>query len=243
MALNARQHTIPAGSDTSVSRATIFQAFGNSIHDVVPVANATARAALVSDLDAAGQDVTSTNPLVVLRGDAPGLHRLEYSYDGSVWLTASGRLAFASKSAADSWATANGSLLSMGDECWVGSANYAWDGTAWRGGDTTTPTFLGIYASSGASPVKVTARGGRAFMEGIATSSSATFTTGTNYDLCTIPASMAPATDRLYLVSVGNANSCRLVVQPDGDVIFAVLSGFTGTASIGLDSVTWRIGN
>ncbi|MEA1264257.1 hypothetical protein MicroSTF_14535 [Microbacterium sp. STF-2] len=128
---NARKQTIPTGAEQSVSRATIFSALGNSIRDVVSVANTTARGQLVNDLVAVGQGPASDKPLVVHRADAPGLHRLEYTVDGSVWLPASGVLTFASKAAADSFATSYPGLLTAGDECRVGTVVYRWSGTVW----------------------------------------------------------------------------------------------------------------
>jgi hypothetical protein len=108
--------------------------------------------------------------------------------------------------------------------------------------EDTSVTFVGIYSSSGASPVRVHVENGRAFMEGIATSTSAGFSTGTNYDLGSIPEAYAPAENQLFLVSAGDNNSGRLVVQSSGAMIFSVLSAFTGVLSMGLGSVNWRIG-
>lgn len=130
MASNARKHVIPAGTETNVTRETIFETFGNSMHDLIPVANTTERAQAVLDLVAAGVGPSSTNPVVVVRGDAPGLHRIEYSYDGTVFLPASGVLQFASLAAATSWATANPGLLITGDRCRINGADYEWAG-AW----------------------------------------------------------------------------------------------------------------
>ncbi len=132
MALNSRRHTVPAGTDQSVSRATIFETFGNSIHDVVPVANSTDRAQLVSDLTAAGRTPTTTDPLVVYRADAPGLHRFEWSPDGSAWIPVDGVLRFADKAAATAWATANASMLTAGDEAIIGGVRVPWSGTEWE---------------------------------------------------------------------------------------------------------------
>lgn len=135
MAQNSRKHKIPAGTDLTISRSTIFEAFGNSIRDVVPVANATERSQLVSALTSAGEGPSSARPLVVLRGDARGLHRVEWTTDGSVWIPSTGRLTFASKADADSWGTSNGSYLTVGDVCQAGSGTNArrfrWSGSAW----------------------------------------------------------------------------------------------------------------
>lgn len=131
MMTNARKHVTPDGDDVSVTRATIFEQFGQSINDVVPVANTTERGQLVTDLVAAGVGPSSSRPLIVLRGDAPGLHRLEYTYDGSVWIT-SGDLRFSTTATRDSWTTANPGLLTAGDQCIVGATTYVWSGTAWQ---------------------------------------------------------------------------------------------------------------
>lgn len=149
MASNARKHTIPMGADKSFNRATIFETFGNSINDVVPVANATERAQVVSDLVAKGAGPTATDPLVVIRGDAPGLHRVEYTYDGSVWLT--DVLFFASKSAADTFGAANGGLLTAGDRAIAAGVEYRWSGTAWGKVSTAVATGSVVCPSSGGS--------------------------------------------------------------------------------------------
>lgn len=153
---NARKHVIPSGADQSITRSTIFESFGNSIRDVVGVANTTERAQLVTDLNAKGQGPTVQRPLVVHRADAPGLHRIEYTVDGSVWLPASGTLAFSTKAAADSFGTANGGLLSVGDLARVGSTIYRWSGTAF--GQQSAVTASGSVAlttttGGGSSPI------------------------------------------------------------------------------------------
>jgi len=131
MAENARKHTVPAGNETNVTRQTIFESALQSINDVIPVANTTERSQVVADLVAEGVGPAPSRPVIVIRGDAPGLHRIEYSTDGTVWLPASGVLTFASKALADSWATANGGLLAVNDIARIGSIDYRWTGTAW----------------------------------------------------------------------------------------------------------------
>lgn len=145
---------VPAGSDVSVSRATIFESFGLTINDVVPVANVSDRTQLVSDLNGAGVGPSSSRPLVVARADAPGLHRVEITFDGSVWLPVSGTLRFASTGAMNSFGTANGSLLSVGDEAWVGSTRYVWSGSAFVVG-TDAMVLLTQQSFSAASSVNV----------------------------------------------------------------------------------------
>jgi hypothetical protein len=107
---------------------------------------------------------------------------------------------------------------------------------------SSSVTFVGIYSSSGASPVSVRVENGRAFLEGIAVSTNIGFTPGTNYTLGSVPASIAPSEDQLYVVSAGSQNSARLVIQASGTIIFAVMSAFTAPLSMGLGSVNWRVG-
>lgn len=129
---NLRGHTIPLPTEASFTIDAIFEAFGESIHDVIPVANSTARGQLVSDMVAKSKGPSASNPLVVHRADAPGLHRIEYTVDGTVWVPASGLLRFVDKAAATSWATSNPGMLSPGDRAVVGGVDYVWAGTAWR---------------------------------------------------------------------------------------------------------------
>lgn len=136
---NARGHTIPLGTEASFNRTTIFNSFGNSIRDVVPVANTTARTQLITNLTNAGQGPTAARPVYVYRADAPRMHGIECTINGTVWTPASGVLSFASKGDADSWATSNGSYLTTGDLCRVGVREYRWSGSAWR---ATRPLFL-----------------------------------------------------------------------------------------------------
>lgn len=143
MASNARKHTIPSGADQSITRATIFEAFGNSIRDIVPVANATERAQLVTALTGKGQGPSTDRPLFVFRNDAPGLHRVEYTENGTLWLPFSGVQTFATKAAADSFGTANGGLLSVGDEARINGVIYRWSGTVWY------QPFAGARVSAG----------------------------------------------------------------------------------------------
>lgn len=128
---NLRKHTIPAESDTSISRATIFETFGNSIRDVIPVANVTERALVVSGLAGAGLAPSVSNPVVVYRADARGLHRVEWTTDGLVWVPASGVPSFASKADADAWGSANASLLTVGDRAMIAGVESTWLGSSW----------------------------------------------------------------------------------------------------------------
>jgi hypothetical protein len=136
MATDARKHTTLAAGEAPTRAGLAAAIF--SINDAIPVANATEQAQVGAAIVAQGVDL-STKPMVTIRADARGLHRIEYSYNGTVFLPASGVLTFASKSAADTWAAANGALLVAADECVAGGVRHVWTGTAW--------VVRGAYAS------------------------------------------------------------------------------------------------
>ena len=147
---------IPTGTEASFTRGAIFEQFGLSISDVVPVANVTDRAQVVADLTAKGRGPSSTRPLVVIRADAPGLRRIEYTYDGTVWVPASGVTDFVTKGDADSFATAHAGLLTAMDRCVAGGVQYVWSGTAWLPESAWapyTPSSSTINVGAGGSAV------------------------------------------------------------------------------------------
>jgi len=130
MVTDARKHlTIAPGEKPT--RAALAAAL-LSISDVVPVSGATEQTQVAQALQAAGVSLASA-PLVTARADASPMHRIEYSYDGNVFLPASGVLHFATETAANSWASANSAYLTLGDRCFVGATAYVWQGgPKWR---------------------------------------------------------------------------------------------------------------
>ncbi|WP_337004123.1 MULTISPECIES: hypothetical protein [unclassified Microbacterium] len=128
---NARKHKIPGGGEQTVNRKMLFEDFGNSIRDIVPVASINERGQLLTTLGNAGEAPTPARPLVVLRADARGLHRIEYTTDGSTWLPASGVLDFQTKALADSFGSSSGGLISVGDRCTAAGVSYYWTGANW----------------------------------------------------------------------------------------------------------------
>lgn len=113
----------------------------------------------------------------------------------------------------------------------------------WRPETVAAVTFASPYGAAPAAAVDVRAYGGRGHLRGEAVRSSATFSTGTNYTLGTIPAGFRPAEDQLFYVSASATGvAARLVVQASGTLIFSVAAGFTGALSMGLSQVSWQIG-
>jgi hypothetical protein len=148
MAQNARKHEIPGADDLTVTWEAIFEVFGNTINDVIPVANAAERAQVVAGLSSVGLAPSNSRPLLVARADAPGLRRVEVTFDGVEFLPVGGMLRFASKEEATSWGTANGGLLNAGDRAVVGTADARWSGTAWQvDGDVVTPALGAGWAA------------------------------------------------------------------------------------------------
>lgn len=132
MSVDLKKHaSIAAGEKPT--RAALAAAI-LSINDIIPVANGTEANQVAAALSAAGQNLATT-PVFVSRADARGLHKVEYSFNGTLWFPFSGVLSFPSRSAADTWGTANSGLLTVGDKAWVGSSELTWWGTAWGGRD------------------------------------------------------------------------------------------------------------
>lgn len=130
MAVDAKKHTTIAAGEVP-SRTALALAL-LSIDDVIPVANATEATQVAVAVAATGQNL-ATNPVVVSRADAPGLHRIEYTYDpaGLVWIGSDGVMRFASVAAANTWASANSALLVAGDRARVGVQELIWSGAVW----------------------------------------------------------------------------------------------------------------
>jgi hypothetical protein len=84
MVVDARKHTVPPGTGVPPARQALLD-LSLSLHDVVPVANATERAQLVADLTAAGVGPAADRPLYVHRTDAPAGGELERTVDGQAW--------------------------------------------------------------------------------------------------------------------------------------------------------------
>lgn len=223
---NARKHVIPRGGDVSISRATIFETFGNSIRDIVPVANTTDRDQVVSNLDDAGETVAATAPLIILRADASGLHRVEYSTDGSVFLPASGVLAFADTSARDTWTISNSGLLRVGDVCYADNKRYEWLGSEWNDWKTVSSFSNSFSSASAPDTVRYRKIAGVVHLAGV-TSRGTTPTSLTT--AFTLPAGFRPA------------STVRLRVRRDVDSELAVLS--TGAVQISWQTGTGSLGS
>lgn len=101
-------------------------------------------------------------------------------------------------------------------------------------------TFAGIYSSSGTSPVKVVTLAGRASLEGIVISTSATFVSGTTYTLGTIPAALAPLTPQAFACSANATALGAVQVDASGNVTMVLNSGFTGLLALSLGG-SWRL--
>jgi hypothetical protein len=127
----------------------------------------------------------------------------------------------------------------------VNNGDYGWNGTAWVRSYGVIGAFTanGIYSAGSPVPQAVSMNG-RVFLEGIVTSSSATFGTGTVYAVGSIPAAFAPTSNRTFPVFAGVGTGSALgyiVVASTGAIslVFITNPG-TGTLLLSLDSVSWR---
>lgn len=85
MATDARNHTVPAASGHPARADILSLALG--IRDLIPVANTTARAAVITAMASAGVSVSTSNPVFVYRADARPDSAIEVTTDGTTWKT------------------------------------------------------------------------------------------------------------------------------------------------------------
>ena len=80
MATSVREHIVPAEGETPKWEAVRDGI--ESVNDIVPVANATARAQLLTDLTGLGQAPTAARPLYVRQGDTGDY----WLHNGTAWV-------------------------------------------------------------------------------------------------------------------------------------------------------------
>jgi hypothetical protein len=56
-----------------------------SVRDPIPVASVTARGSLITTLTGLGITASTSNPIFVVRADAPAGRQLEWTFDGTNW--------------------------------------------------------------------------------------------------------------------------------------------------------------
>ena len=146
MTTDAKKHTTLAAGEAP-TRAGLAKAI-LSVNDIVPVANVTEQAQIVSALSSTDFPVGSGRPLATVRADARALHQVEVSRGGE-FVPISGVLWFATLAAATSWASSNPSLLSVGDRCVAANLDYRWSGSAWKGVLPYGEKWSGVTSSIG----------------------------------------------------------------------------------------------
>ncbi|MBW9094649.1 hypothetical protein JNB62_13210 [Microbacterium jejuense] len=183
MSTDVKKHTTLAPGEVP-SRAAIAAAI-LSINDVIPVANSVEANQVAAAI--------GVYPVFVARADARGLHRIEYTYNGTVWLPFSGTLQFANDAARDAWTTSNSAYLVAGDQCISNGFDGWWDGTAWiQDYGPTAPSYAAgwsDYVASGWTGVRIQRRSRIVFGTGAA--AKATITAGET--LMTLPVGSRPS--------------------------------------------------
>lgn len=103
--------------------------------------------------------------------------------------------------------------------------------------------YSGIYSAvSSAAPV-ATGKFGRVSLEGVVTSTAATFNANTQYTIGTLPSALAPSTTK-WFVCVWNLTGKAVVsVTPAGAVLFSLDQTITlgaGALKLSLDGPVWN---
>lgn len=162
--IDLRKHTAPAAAE--VPRRQALNDLSMSINDVVPVANATERAQLVTDLTAAGYGPTAARPLFVYQADQPVWTATKVTRDGTNWKSVlAGRLS-AHTARTVAGAIPNNSITGLvWDAVTLVPTGVAADtgGIAIAGGETFTVPVAGRYLVSVRMSWAVNGTGYRSF--------------------------------------------------------------------------------
>ena len=245
MSLDAKKHTTLAAGEAP-TRAGLAASI-LSVNDLVPVASATEQAQVVDALSGSDFPVGASRPLATVRGNARGLHSIEVSRDGSVFVPASGVLSFSSRANADSWAAANSGLLSYGDQATLADVLLWWNGTKWLGASPTSPNFTTVsgvtYSAATDSPALLRSDRGYVTGDGVVVSTSATFNEGTTYSMGPlIPPLLRPAKPVIAILAAWGTSFARVRVETNGIFYFQLDKTFAGTLEMGLAPLRWLIG-
>jgi len=238
---DVKKHTSIAAGEVP-SRASLASSI-LSINDIIPVANATEAGQVATAAASAGQ-VLSSAPITVSRADAPGLHRIELSTDGTNWRPASGVLHFTNDTARDSWTTTNSALLSVNDVCVSNGFNGYWNGSAWVQ-DVDWTTSLVTLGASLSNPggvwvgFKLLRRGRVVFLTGAA---NTTGTIANGAVIGTVSAGYRPSSyvAGTVIAGVGSTYTAGLL-QVDTSGGLTYLGGSVATGNALYLSASWPV--
>lgn len=233
MAVDAKKHTSFAAGETPRRQVAGGAGLADallSINDPVPVASATEQAQIVTALSTTSYPVGPTRPLTTVRADARGLHQIEVTRDGSVFVPVSGVLTFTSLTLANTFAASYSALLSVNDHAIIAGLDYVWDGTAWAARQsawTAVPAYDGTWSVAGAygyRALSVRRSGELVKMEGTIARSTGTIADG--YVGAVVPAGFRPAA-RVWVPNgfsplTASARNVEIVVETDGSVKFGL---------------------
>ncbi|MDD7963300.1 hypothetical protein [Microbacterium thalli] len=217
--LNLRKHRIPAAGEATFTREVIFQQFGLSINDFIPVANVTERGQVITALNTATPPAgpTAERPIAFARADAPGLHRMEYTYDGVVFIPFDGVMRFPTRDAADAFGTANAGMLTTDDRCVAGGQNLRWSIDRWVPLWPAVRVFRSGLHSSG-SPFRTNGGTFRLNWDAEAEDPADFHSAGLNPDRLTVPPGMGGvyAFDGKTRVEDNGADECLFFLDKNG---------------------------
>lgn len=100
-------------------------------------------------------------------------------------------------------------------------------------------TYTGIYGPSSVTPVACR-QGGRVYLEGIVSSTSATFVAATSYLVGNVPAGFEPPTEQRFACTANSTALAYVNVGTDGTIRLVLTPGFTGPLSLSLGGCNWK---
>lgn len=157
MAMDTVSHEIPLGSDAPARSA--FDKLSRSIRDAIPVANTTARTAMLAALASVSPAVTpsASSPIFFHQADLPAHVRTIYTQDGSNFISLSGMYVWANASAR---AAATGMATDARGYQVDTRAEYRYTGSAWQAWEsnwivwTTSPSNFAVGTGGSAAVVQ-----------------------------------------------------------------------------------------
>lgn len=229
MATDARGHTVPASTDHP-SRADLLN-LSLSIGDAIPVANVTARAALIVTLAGIGITPSTSNPIRDWRADAAPGSQDEFTTDGTTWRTNRPRVG-ASVNLNDGWSTQNtrthASTWSLGED---------------SGG------FVGALTGN-TTPIVIPAGKGGLYAVSLGLSNSTPMSVEGSFAQITIGGTLLAGSQVLYRVRMANSassaqGSIALTLPLAVDCTLTILTSLTSASAYVVNATLscYRIGD
>ena len=155
-----------------------------------------------------------------------------------------GAIPYTSKSALDASGTGFAGQLAVVTADSTAWKNGVWEsnGTAWSliaaprvSGTVTGNSGTPSYSAGG---VTLYTENGRAYMNGLFTSTSASFTTATSYAIGNLPSGFFPPATKIF-ASSANGFFSQVTIDTSGHIGITVGGSFTAALSVSMDPCSW----